>query len=107
MSSLVRIGQYQLENLQRNRVSFLYLDLQAPENRATLDVQHFLVAGSHSVSPENALKFVMDRGTALDFPIVLICENGSKSVAVAQQLEENSYINVFAIEGGWKSIDLG
>jgi rhodanese-related sulfurtransferase len=37
---------------------------------------------------------------------VLICENGAKSIVVAEDLAQNSFINVFMVEGGTAALDL-
>ena len=102
--NIVRIGQYQLENLLKNRIGFAYLDLRDPKTRESEHLGHPLLAGSHSVAPENAVEYIRGLNLPNHAPIVLICENGSKSLGVALELEDNSYINVFMIEGGIKGL---
>lgn len=104
-SVVMRIGQYQLENLQKNNVTFLYFDLRAPENRDERSIKHFLLRGSQPVAPERVLEAVQASGVDANAPIVLICENGTKSVEAARVLEQNSYINVFIVLGGTASLD--
>jgi rhodanese-related sulfurtransferase len=103
--NVVRIGQFQLENLLRNRVGFTYLDLRDPTTRDSDFNGHRLLAGSHSVAPEKAAEYVRGLNLPNHAPIVLICENGSKSLGVALELEDNSFINVFIIEGGVKGLN--
>ena len=99
---VVRIGQYQLENLQMNRVHFLYLDLRTDRSENT---GHAYLARSQAVDAGDALAFVLGQNLPKETPIVLICENGSKSLGVALELEANSYINVYVVEGGAAGID--
>ena len=102
--NVVRIGQYQLENLLKNKIGFAYLDLRDPTIRQIEHMGHPLLAGSQSVAPENAVEYVRALNLPNHAPIVLICENGAKSLGAALELEDNSYINVFIIEGGIKGL---
>jgi rhodanese-related sulfurtransferase len=94
MSDPVLIGRYQLENLLKNRIGFLFLNLSESVPG------HELLAGSHSLPSSSVLFFIAEQGIKPDAPIVLICETGAISIVVARLLEENSFINVFVVEGG-------
>jgi rhodanese-related sulfurtransferase len=102
----VFITGYQLQNLQRNRVGFLFLDLSEKPVRAELhskvdaEMVDQLLIGKHSVKASEVLDFLKTQTAKSDSPVVLICETGAISIAVARVLQENSFINVFVIEGG-------
>lgn len=106
MSETLTIGVYQLANLLRNRVPFLYFDLSSDRG---MDVAkgHPLLFGSERIDGAKILELANERGLQPSQPIVLICENGSKSVEAARVLEQNSFINVFVVEGGKKSLEGG
>ena len=99
------IGQYQLENLQKNRVGFVFFDLRSEEARAREGAGNALLNGAESIAAESVLSKLLEMNSPKSTPIVLICENGSNSLGVAKRLEDNSYINVFVIEGGSQTLD--
>lgn len=105
MADVTKIGTYQLQNLIRHQAKFIYFDLRTEAERANEPGAHPLLTGSQVVEPEAVVETVKGYGVDGSFPIVLICENGSKSVAVAEELERNSFINVFVVEGGVRSLD--
>jgi rhodanese-related sulfurtransferase len=104
LENVARVGQFQLEGLLRNRVGFVYLDLREPKTRESEFNGHALLFGSQSVQPEKVLEHVRALNLPNHAPIVLICENGSKSLEAARELEENGYINVVVIDGGVKGL---
>jgi rhodanese-related sulfurtransferase len=104
MENVAKIGRYQLENLLRNNVGFVFLDLRSSERRASELQDHPLLAGSVSVQIDRVISHVQGLGCPAHTPIVLICENGTKSVAAVRELEQNSFINVFVFEGGTEAL---
>jgi rhodanese-related sulfurtransferase len=106
MSNVMQIGEYQLGNLQRNKVTFLFLDLRSEEKRQIEGVGHWLLSDAIAVEPEAVLAAVKEKNVANSHPIVLVCETGSKSMDAAQVLDQNSYMNVFVIMGGTKDLQL-
>jgi rhodanese-related sulfurtransferase len=106
MSTVLRIGEYQLQNLLQNRVKFFYMDLRSNEKRASEAPGHYLLNDSKAVEPQGVMNALRELQAPADAPIVLICENGAKSMAVAEELAQNSFINVFVIEGGTAALDL-
>ena len=102
----MRIGEYQLRNLISNRTQFVYLDLRSPERIAAQAPGHFFFTGSIPARSEQVLEIMRDKGYGTSTPVVLICENGSKTVAVAKTLAQNSFLNVFVVEGGADSLPL-
>lgn len=104
MADVIKIGTYQLQNLIRHQAKFVYFDLRTEAERSKGPQNHPLLTGSQAMEPSQAVATVKSYGIDASYPIVLICENGSKSVAVAEELEQNSFINVFVVEGGVQSL---
>lgn len=98
----IEIGQYQLENLLRNQVRFHFFDLSEGESEAA---RHPLLAGAEKVTAGQVLDQLSALGATTDAGIVLICENGSKSMTVGRLLGQHSFINVFVVEGGIQALD--
>lgn len=92
-TDFLKIGRYQLENLYKNNVRFTYLNLGSESD-------HALMRGSVAVTPDAAVEKIRGMNLPNHAPIVLICENGSKSVSVAKSLGDNGYINVIVVDGG-------
>jgi rhodanese-related sulfurtransferase len=97
------IGRYQLENLQRQAVPFLFLDLRASQARGGEARGHELLKGSVAVESQEVVAYVKALGVPPSHPIVIICEQGIKSMDAARVLEQNSFMNVFVVEGGFSS----
>jgi len=95
------IGSYQLQNLINARSQFHYFNLsEPPQDRDSSPLLSRFLVGSRLIVGAAVLEELHALGVASDAPIVLICENGLKSVAVATVLAQNSFINVFVVENG-------
>ncbi len=94
----MKIGDYQLQNLLRNQVKFLYLDV------SQLPVPHPLLKEAIVVAANHAVEYALANTPDRNYPIVVICENGEKSLEVGGVLEENSFLNVYVVEGGSQSL---
>lgn len=103
MADVLMIGRYQLENLLKQQIQFYYFDLS--ESVAHGTSRHALLARSQVISPDQVLAQLRTLGAPPEAPIVLVCENGSKSVALAQVLEENSFRNVYVVRDGVRGLD--
>lgn len=100
----MKLGEYQLANLIRNQVKFLYLDLRSEEVRKKQSPNDFIFGGATPVSPEQVLEYARTNTPDKAFPVVLICETSEKSMASAQVLEQDAFINVYVLDGGTGSI---
>jgi rhodanese-related sulfurtransferase len=98
VSDVLTIGRYQLENLHRMGVRFTFFDLSEPASGESN--QHELLAGSRLVAPGEVLNVLRAEKAPLDAAVILICEDGVKSKAVAEQLEQAGFMNVYRVEGG-------
>ncbi|HVK60299.1 MAG TPA: rhodanese-like domain-containing protein [Bdellovibrionales bacterium] len=98
MSDPLMIGRYQLENLLKNGVLFHFFNLSVQSSA------HSLLHGSVKLEASAAVEHISHLGLSKDAPIVLICENGAKSMEVARVLGENLFLNVYVVEGGTVSL---
>ena len=94
---IMKIGSYQLQNLLQQRTRFLFLDLRVGD----VDRIHELLRGSVVVDEAQAVGHVRENSPDHDFPIVLVCENGSRSLQVAQDLGEAGFSNLFVVRDGF------
>ncbi|MEQ1877673.1 MAG: MFS transporter, partial [Bdellovibrionia bacterium] len=96
-NSVTRIGEYQLQNLMRQRIQFLFVDLRAPGDKPEFPKSLHSSIGS---IVQDVTANVPDR----NFPVVVVCENGSDSASAAEKLVQNSFLNVVVLEGGTRSL---
>jgi rhodanese-related sulfurtransferase len=47
---------------------------------------------------------IQAQGVSHEAAVVVLCEDGVKSLQVAEALEKASYINVFYVKEGWKQL---
>lgn len=95
----IKIGEYQLQNLQDNRVHFLFLDLSDANSPECPKSQ--LLKGSKRIDSGEVVNFVLNNTEAnKTTPIVIVCEDGQKSKSAALKIAENSFINIFVVDGG-------
>ena len=96
----MKIGSYQLQNLLQQRTRFLFLDLRTGE----VERAHELLQGSVFVDEAQAVSHVRGNSPGHDFPIVLVCEDGSRSLQVAQALGEAGFSNLFVVRDGFSAL---
>lgn len=96
--SATEIGLFQLENLILSRTPFVFLNLsEIEESSGDVRLDSYL---------KNAEQVHEDRVgehlSSLDkqSPVVLLCENGERSEALALILEKQGFRNVYVIQGG-------
>jgi MFS transporter, DHA1 family, tetracycline resistance protein len=111
-SPVMKIGEYQLENLIKNRVPFSYFDLRAPGVRLTQGAGHKYFTGAIGIDAlddvatvNEILRQLKTLKAKKEQPIVIICEDEKRSMRVATEVEKK-YINVFVLLGGTSSLQL-
>ncbi len=98
------IGGFQLENLQLNRVPFLFFALCDPKDLA----QHprkDLLSAAQVAQPQGVRQHLEENKVPLSQPLVLICPDGRRSSQLAWQLEKEGHVNVYVLEGGLKGLE--
>ena len=91
------IGFFQIENLINNKVFFLFFNLSGSfplKDKETAHIYQLAEKASQSSVKERLM------GEDQSVPVVLICKNGSQSRALAEQLREEGFVNVFFLGGG-------
>ncbi len=111
-SPVMKIGEYQLENLIKNRVPFTYFDLRSESTRSSQGAGHRYFTGSiaidaadDSMAANEILRQLKTLKAKKEQPIVIICEDEMRSMKVATEVEKK-YINVFVLLGGTSSLQL-
>ena len=97
---IMKIGSFQLENLLSQRTRFVYLDLRLGD----ADRSHRLLSGSIVVDEAQVFGQVATLAPSLDFPVVLVCENGERSMRAALALDAAGYSNVFVVRDGFAGL---
>ncbi len=92
-----KIGEFQFENLLKNPIAFLLLDLRPSDIKPN-------ISKAQKVSFDLVLEFVKTHSHEKDQPIVLVCETGTQSEEAAKLLSVEGYINVVVLEGGTRSL---
>ena len=103
---LNRIGFFQFDNLIRNRIPFLFLNMTSEDLSAGYtSIYKTHIENNHRLTqPENVLKDYLNPGLSKDTAIVLMCLDGAKSSQIATEFEKNGYTNVYVIDGGHQQL---
>ena len=99
VSDVLQIGRYQLENLVREGVRFLFIDFRSEAQR-TARAADPLLAKTMPMSTGELHENLKSNQVPLDAAILLLDETGESSVSVATTLELQGYKNVYVIRGG-------
>lgn len=99
------IGEFQFENLVRNRIPFVLVDLGADlAGLYPSFLQAHLESQRLTTTPESALADLVARAPAKDSAVVVISQDGETSGPVARRLIEQGYQNVYSVLGGANSL---
>jgi rhodanese-related sulfurtransferase len=102
---VMQIGAYQLRNLIQQNIGFQLLDLR--QTQSVLEDPPWLKAAERlivRVAPSAVLEQIRGSAASASDPIVVMCEDGTQSLSAALVLQNHSYINVFVLEGGVRSL---
>ncbi len=97
---MMKIGSYQLQNLLQQRTRFIFLDLRTGD----IDRRHALLQESVVVDESQAVGHVRENSPSQDFPIVLVCEDGIRSLQVALALGGAGFSNLFIVRDGFNAL---
>lgn len=103
---LNRIGFFQFDNLVKNRIPFLFLNMTNDDvsaNYTSIYKMH-MENNQKMVQADSVSKELNTPGVSKDTAIVLMCADGSNSPAIAANLEKNGYTNVYVIDGGYQQL---
>lgn len=97
--SALEIGLFQLENLALVQTRFQLFDLRRAPGPVHPHVDA-LLAKARPLRADQVEKVMQTEQISLDAPIVLLCETGDTSTAVAERLESIGYDQVYVVAGG-------
>ena len=102
---LNKINFFQLDNLIRNRVPFILLNM-GPSLVDLYTSVYKLHVETHEVltDAEKTIGVLTERKAAKDAALLLICQDGVKSSELFIELQKNSYTNVYLIDGGYQQL---
>lgn len=95
----MEIQLFQLENLFASPNRFLFFDLRVQRSSLPEELDRIFV----KAVPKSASDLLADlkaQNAPLEYPIVLVCDDGELSQRLARSLEESGYTNVYVIAGG-------
>lgn len=102
---LNKISFYQLDNLIKNRVPFLFfnmsksiLDWYTSINKTHLENYQILTTEAQVIS------ILIEKKVSKDYAIVLLCNDGTISLKIEKELQKLTYTNVYVIDGGYQQI---
>lgn len=103
---LNEIGEFQFENLIRNRIPFVFINLTT--NLPQLFAQSFYQNHLESIEIRTQDSDVVEKLKQKNHPsheaILIICEDGNRSKQLVSILEAAGYLNVFFLAGGMSSL---
>jgi rhodanese-related sulfurtransferase len=103
-TEILTLGLYQLENLAAQRVPFLLIDLAAAEPPTPNPLPQ-LAPQCVRLPAAEIVDFLRSRDSSPDLPIVLLCEDGKRSIKLAQKLaKDGDFTNLYVFEGGWAAL---
>ena len=108
MNEPLPIGYFQFDNLIKSRVPFLLIR-PAIDIESAYGVMEKMHLRNYSLMMEQmdyvqAEALVLERHARKEDPIVVICENGKSSKALAQEFVDHGYLNVYYVLDGWAGI---
>ena len=92
----MKVGRYQLENLVREGIKFLFADLRTIDQRAQFNDP--LLSTSLALTPDELHAKL--NGAPLDSAVLLLSQDGLEAAAVAESLESAGFKNVYIVQGG-------
>lgn len=102
------IGFFQFDNLVKNRIPFFFLrtavDIESSFGlMEKMHIRNFSIILDQLDLPraETALK---ERQAQKDSPVLVLCEDGVKSLELAKKLCEQDYMNVYYVLDGVKGL---
>lgn len=100
------VGFFQLDNLIKNRIPFALVNLGVNWDGFYKEAiyQKFLEAQNLPTTTEKVILDLEQRQVGFERPIVVICQDGHSTSAVAAQLLAAGYQNVYSIVGGFQAV---
>lgn len=102
---LNKINFFQLDNLIRNRIPFILLNLGPSLKELYSSVYKLHVEANEVLTDfEKVMDVLAEKKAPKDAPLLLICQDGEKSAALFKDLQAKAYTNVYLIDGGYQQL---
>jgi rhodanese-related sulfurtransferase len=92
----MKIGRYQLENLVREGIKFLFADLRTDEQRK--EFSDPLLASAVSLTAAELRSRL--QGAPADSAVLILSQDGVAAAAAAETLEADGFKNVYIVRDG-------
>jgi rhodanese-related sulfurtransferase len=96
----MELALFQLENLLLTRTRFCFLDLRTQRAEDQDRKLEFILKNATPLPAADVEKHLRSLQLAKDQPVIMICENGKVSLAVAARLEALGFTNAYVVAGG-------
>ncbi len=108
-NALHEIGSFQFDNLIRNQIPFLLLNLEGDlTGLYKISVyQSYVERVAVNVTLDSALAALEERHHPQQEAILVICDNGQEAPKLVDQLEAKGYMNVYFVRGGVAELRAG
>ena len=104
--NLNSIGYFQFDNLIKNRIPFLLINLT--ENPLKIYSQNLYQQHLTKVEVLTSVSLVFSELEKRVHPkheaLLVLCHDGEQSQDLVKELEQKGYLNVFYVEGGLKNL---
>lgn len=98
---LNRISFYQFDNLVRNRIPFMFINMNSDVSTWYDSIYKLHIQTNQVLTSLPEIPSVLDsKKIPKDFAILLLCQNGRESEKAATDLQKKGYTNVYLIDGG-------
>ena len=98
------IGFFQFDNLVRNRIGFvlLLIDVSIENVYTGLEKDHIKKSTIELTTPNSAqaINLMAEKNINQQDAVIILCKDGAASAKMAEELEEQGFINVYYITGG-------
>lgn len=102
---LNKISFYQLDNLIKNRVPFLFFNMSESISDWYTSINKTHLESYQILTTEALVTSILaEKKAPKDYAIVLMCSDGTISMKVEKKLHELAYTNVYVIDGGYQQI---
>lgn len=95
----MELGLFQLENLALTPARFYLIDLREEPSNIHPGVDR-LLKQARRWTREEAIREIGSGAIPAQVPVVLLCQDGSVSAAVAKELEAAGHNQVYVVAGG-------
>lgn len=103
---LNRIGFFHFENLVKNRIPFLFLNMTSEDISSwyTSIYKNHLEMYQKQITLNTAESEYLNSKLSKDTAFVLLCHDGVSSLSLAEKFQQAGYTNVYVIDGGYQQL---